>query len=286
MKAPRALGLDVPYAGHPEQTHRIHYYAWGADDAPPVLCVHGLTRNGRDFDYLADALSADFRVIAPDMPGRGKSEWLAYKNEYNLAAYMTNMSFFLNALKLGPVHWIGTSIGGLLGMLMAAQQPQRIRKLVLNDIGAEISGAALARIGTYAGKTMQFPNRTEAEKALRQIYAPFGIRDEAMWKHFFDYDLQNNPDGSVRRAYDPAIGEAFSADPAQPNMELWEIWKQVRCPVLVIRGAESDILTKGTVEKMSRTHPGMAARAVPGVGHAPTLAEAPDITKIHYWLKE
>lgn len=285
MKTPRVASLDVPYATHPEEKHRITYYTWGDDAAPPVICIHGLTRNGRDFDFLADALSADYRVISLDMPGRSKSEWLKYPEEYNLAAYIANMLFLMDTLKLGAVDWIGTSMGGLLGMFMAATQPGRIKKLVLNDVGAEISAAALARIGSYVGKVMEFPSRSEAEKALRAIYAPFNIRDEATWQHFFDHDLQNNSDGTVRRNYDPAVAQTFSADPAQPNMELWEIWQKVACPVLVIRGAESDILLPETVEKMQATHAGLTLHTVPGAGHAPTLADATEINCIRDWLK-
>jgi len=286
MKQPRVASLDVPYVGHPEQTHRITYYTWGEENAPTVLCVHGLTRNAHDFDFLADRLSNEFRVIAIDMPGRGKSEWLHYPEEYNLACYMANMLFFLDTLKIGPAHWIGTSMGGMLGMVMAAQQPERIRTLVLNDIGAQVAGSALARIGSYVGKVIQFPNRAAGESALREIYAPFGIRDEAVWQNLFTHDLEELPGGAVRRAYDPAIGQSWKADPAQPDMKMWELWEQVRCPTLLIRGEKSDILTADTAEKMRQTYPGMQLHTVPGVGHAPTLADEAEIDMIDRFIKQ
>lgn len=285
MKEPHVATLDVPYTGYPGQTHRVTYYTWGNDAAPPVLCVHGLARNGRDFDFLADILSADFRVIAIDMPGRGLSQWLVHPEEYNLAAYMLNLLFFLDVLKIGPVHWIGTSMGGLLGMMMAAGQPERVRTLVLNDVGARVPGVALARLAEYVGVAVRFASRAEAEKKLREIYVPFGITREEVWQHLFAHSFEELPDGGVRMAYDPAIGAPMNKDPAQADAELWPVWQQVRCPVLLIHGATSDILTDATIEQMRATHPGMELHTVPGVGHAPMLTEEAEITRIHRWLK-
>lgn len=282
---PLTVDMDVPYVAHAGETHRMRVYRWGAADAPPVLCIHGLTRNARDFDFLAQALAARFHVIAVDMPGRGRSEWLAHKQEYGVPFYLANLQFILQQLGIARMRWVGTSMGGILGMAMAAHAPGMIEKLVLNDIGGSIPGSALARLGGYVGKRAAFSTRTAGEAALREIYAPFGIREEHIWQHIFTHSLEALPNGTARLAYDPALGEGMNTDAAQPDMHLWEMWDKVTCPVLVVRGGESDILTQETTREMQRRTPGMRLYTVPGAGHAPMLADAGEIAAVAEFLR-
>ena len=279
----RTRELAVPYATHTGETFRMTWYEWGPEDAPPVVCVHGLTRNGRDFDFLAQKLAQKFRVIAPDMPGRGKSEWLKYPEEYNLASYAAYMLFLLPQLFHGPVRWVGTSMGGMLGMALAAQFPRMVRALVLNDVGSLIPGPALARLKTYVGKDVVFETRAAAEARFREIYTPFGIKSQLVWKHLFDHSFMPQADGTVRMAYDPAIAAALQAYPEPTDVSLESVWEKVTCPVLLIRGGKSDILPEAVAAAMAEK-PGVQLHTVPGVGHAPTLTDDIEINLIMDWL--
>lgn len=283
MSDPDVSFIRVAYPD-PGEVHRVAVYQWGGAPEHTVVCVHGLTRNARDFDFLAAALSPRFRVVAVDMPGRGQSEWLARKESYQLASYITDIQAVLAHIGVQAVDWVGTSMGGMLGMLLAAQSPGTIRRLVLNDVGAHIPGPALARLGGYVGKYVRFATRAEAETCMRAIYAPFGIREEAQWQHLFRHSLQELPDGSVRMAYDPAIGDALSRDPEPQDIELWELWKNIHCPVLLLRGEHSDILARETAQQMQALHPATTLHEVPGVGHAPTLMDEAEIAVIAKWL--
>lgn len=262
--------------------HRLSCRIWGKSDAPAVMCVHGLTRNAHDFDFLAEALADDFYVICPDLPGRGDSEWLADPAGYNYATYAADLSFLIGALKLTRVHWVGTSLGGILGMMMAAQ-PGLLASLALNDIGAVIARAGLQRIAEYAGVKMAFKSRTEAEAELRRIAAPFGINDEAHWRHFLDHSIVE-AEGGARFSYDPAIMAGFPKEKIE-DIDLWGLWEPVtKIPTLLIRGEKSDILLRETALAMQARHPRLELYEVAGAGHAPALMDEKQVAKVKEWL--
>lgn len=285
MTVPEARFLTVPGLDRQGPGHRLAYYEWGASDNPRVLfCVHGLTRNALDFAVLAARLCGERRVIAVDMPGRGKSDWLENAGDYGYLTYLTDIVALLDHLAIPGVDWLGTSMGGIIGMMMAASSPQRLRRLVLNDVGARIPAQGLRRILSYAGKNMHFASRKEAEAALRANCATFGIRQEANWRRLFAGSLVEAADGTVRLAYDPAIGGSLTREPEVSDIDLGSVWEAVQCPTLILRGAGSDILTRETAEGMRSQRPDVTLVEFPGVGHAPGLMEPDQIIPIEQWL--
>lgn len=283
--APDSLFLDVPFAPEP---HRLTYYRWGNPKAAQtVICVHGLTRNGRDFDFLAEALAEHYQVIAPDMPGRGESDWLATPALYNYQTYLFDLQCLVYALELPNVHWVGTSMGGILGMMMSGAMPGLLTSLVLNDVGCVVAKQGLKRILSYAGIKMHFASRAEAEAALKNVCAPFGITEEKHWQHLFAHSLYETEDGKAHLAYDPAIATGVAvADPSLvQDVNLWPLWETVKpIPTLLIRGETSDILTRETALEMKNTHPRLTLHEIKGAGHAPALMDAAQITTIKEWL--
>lgn len=223
-----------------------------------------------------------FRVLAPDIAGRGLSDPLPDPALYNNAAYLADLLALLEALHVGECDWIGTSMGGILGMMMAAAQPGRIRKLVLNDVGAKIPASGLRRIAAYAGKRMKFSTREEAEAALRTIYAPFVLETEAQWRHLFTYSLKELPDGGTGMAYDPAITQGLLGTEIA-DIDLSALWEAVTCPVLVLRGHDSDILEAETAHAMA-ARPNVELLEFPGIGHAPSLMREEEIRLVAEWL--
>ena len=254
----------------PHGFHRVAYYEWG-DPANPrvVVCVHGLTRNGRDFDVLGEALESTHRVLAVDMPGRGISDWLADANDYVFATYLTTLAALIARSGAETVDWVGTSMGGLLGIVLAAQANSPVRRLVVNDAGPVIEAAALARIREYVGGDPTFATYADANAYIRAVSAPFGELDDAQWDHLTTTTVQERPDGSWRLRYDPRIAIPFR-DAAAPA-DLWPIWEAVRCPTLVLRGANSDLLSLETAALMTQRGPRPQVLEFSGVGHAPTL---------------
>ena len=266
--------------------HRIAYTEWGRPKKgePAVVCVHGLTRNGRDFDYLAAMLQHDGRRVAcPDIVGRGKSEWLADKRHYTFATYCADFTALLARLDGESFDWIGTSLGGLIGMFMAAQPNSPIRRLVLNDAGPFIPKEAPRRMLSYVGTTPVFPTLDEAEQYLRKILEPYGILDDEQWAHLTNYSVRQRPDGQYETIYDPGIAVPMKSVPVA-DLNLWPVWDQIRCPVLVLRGAKSDVLLKETAEKMKTRGPKVTVVEFEGVGHAPPLLHARHIDVVRKWL--
>ena len=269
---------------------RLAYAEWGpAKAARTVVCVHGVSRSGRDFDTLAAALAeAGARVIAPDLPGRGRSEWLADAAHYTDRAYTGAMSALIARLDTEEVDWIGTSLGGHIGMLLAAEKATPIRRLVLNDFGARISATALRRIGAYLSQTWRFETIEEVELHLRDALAPFGKLSDAQWHHLALHSARSDPAGGLRLHFDPAIG-ARLAVPMWLDVVLWHVWDKIECQVLIVRGAESDLLSAHTVELMLGR--GLAAGAgrvfateFAGCGHAPALMDREQIAVIEDFL--
>lgn len=286
---PRRHSLMLPNTGD-DGKHEIVFYDWGPEDASHVVfCVHGLTRNAQDFDYLAPALAArGRRVLAVSMAGRGESAWLADPMQYHYGTYMADCLAILNNFHLRSVDWVGTSMGGIIGMLVAANVPGRIRKLVLNDVGTFIPAAALQRIYDYLGHMpRRFDSRAEADAYLREIFKPFGITDAAVWQHFIDHSL-SDVEGTLRLRVDPAIGEPMrvaSKDFTQAeSVNLGEHWEKIDIPVLILRGEQSDLLDAETVSAMRATNPKAEAKVIPGVGHAPSLTTPEQIAIVVNWL--
>jgi pimeloyl-ACP methyl ester carboxylesterase len=268
---------------------QLAWAEWGPD-APvrTVVCVHGLTRNGRDFDPLAAALAAEgWRVVAPDMPGRGRSARLR-PQDYTYPVYAAVVAALIGRLAVESVDWVGTSMGGIIGMSLAAQPGAPIRRLVLNDIGAFIPRPAIARILDYAGGERRFDDRAAVERYLRQVHAPFGSLSDDQWRHLAEHGSVPAEGGGVRLHYDPAIIQALAAGPMD-DVVLWPLWEAIACPTLLLRGAESDLLLRDTGLEMTRR--GVAAgkglvrlHEIAGAGHAPALMADDQIATVRNFL--
>lgn len=268
--------------------HRMAYVEWGDATNPRVLvCVHGLTRSGRDFDFLAQALSNDYRVICPDIVGRGKSDWLANKSLYAVPQYCADMVTLLARLGVDTVDWLGTSMGGLIGMAISALPINPIRRLILNDVGPVITAASLIRIGEYLGKPPRFDSIDEAQRYIQRVSAPFGQLTEAQWRHLTVHVVRTAADGKIELAYDPGIALAYR-DAQQLNggrdIGLWPMYDAITCPTLLIRGAESDLLTRETAQLMTQRGPQAKLVEIPNTGHAPMLMDEAQIAPIRSFL--
>jgi len=273
----RLLGLSS--AGF----HRIAYAQWGRPDNDRVLvCVHGLTRTGRDFDALAQALEARYRVACPDVVGRGRSDWLPDPELYQFTQYLTDMAMLVARLNVDAVDWVGTSMGGIIGMLLAAQPNTPIRRLVLNDIGPFIPRAALEGISEYLGKAPKFDDIGAAADYLSQVHSGFGPLSREQWLHLARTCTRADGDG-YRLAYDPGIAQSSSTRPE--DVDLWAQWDRVDCPVLVLRGAASDLLSPDTLAQMKKRSPKRVdSIEFQGVGHAPALMDEEQIAAVRDWL--
>lgn len=267
--------------------HRMHYLDWGDPDSPRVvICVHGLTRNARDFDALAHALASDFRVVCPDIAGRGASDWLADKKDYSYPQYLADMTALMARLTAGgdkTIYWVGTSMGGIIGILLAALPQSPIARLVVNDVSAIIPKAALERIGTYVGKDPRFESYEALERFVRTVSAPFGPLTDEQWRHLATHGAKKHPDGSWGMSYDPGIGMPFQAGPLQ-DVVLWQQWDAVRCPTLLLRGAQSDLLLKDVATQMTQRGPRPRLVEFEGVGHAPMLMAEDQIKVVREFL--
>jgi pimeloyl-ACP methyl ester carboxylesterase len=269
----------------PRGLHRVSYLEWGDPENERVLvCVHGLTRCARDFDALATAMSDRYRVICPDVAGRGDSEWLADPMLYQLPQYVSDMVTLVARLDVEEIEWLGTSMGGLIGMALAAQPGTPVRKLVINDAGPVVTKASLERIATYVGAAPAFPDLATAEKYVRAVSATFGPHDDAQWRFLTEVVVRKNADGGLRMHYDPQLAEPFRKLMPEKDMELWPMWDAIRCPTLVLRGALSDLLTRETCEQMHGRGPKAKVAEIPGVGHAPTLMHADQIGIVRDFL--
>ncbi len=264
----------------PSGLHRMVYTEWG-DPANPkvVVCAHGLTRNGRDFDVLAQTLAAHYRVICPDVVGRGRSDWLKVPAGYVVPQYVADMVTLIARLDVETVHWVGTSMGGLIGIGLAAQERTPITRLVINDVGPAISGAALERIGQFVGTDPTWATFDEALAYVKKVNAPFGALDEAQWHALTEHCVARRADGCWGLVYDPAIAGPFRQAFSAQGVELWPIYEAIRCPTLAIRGAESDLLSRETWLAMGQRGPRAALAEVPGVGHAP-MFQTPEQIKL------
>ena len=269
---------------------RIAYVEWGPMQAQQtIVCLHGLTRNGRDFDALARALARrGCRVVCPDLPGRGRSEWLRRTLDYDTPLYLSALTAVIARLGADRVDWVGTSFGGYIGMEMAARANAPVRKLVLNDFGGCVPGAALRRIAAHSSKNPQFRDLDEVERYLREILAPFGELTNRQWRHLAEHGAMPTAGGGLCLNHDPAITLPFLW-PFILDVPLWHTWDNISCPVLVIRGAHSDFLTAETMHEMQRR--GAAAQRglvrtaeFANCGHAPALMSKEQIEVVADFL--
>jgi pimeloyl-ACP methyl ester carboxylesterase len=261
--------------------YRMDFTDWGDERAPVVVCVHGLTRNGRDFDPLAKVLAERFRVVCPDLPGRGSSEWLPEPLLYQPLTYVQALAHLLASIGRDVV-WVGTSLGGICGMLIAAMAGQPIRRLVLNDIGPFVPKEALARIGEYVGAAVDFADSRALETYLRRIHAPFGPLTDAQWAHLARFSSRLLAGGRLALHYDPAIAEPLRATPPA-DIDIWPVWEKIAVPRLVVRGEASDILLPETFARMLAA--GALGFTVAEAGHAPALMDAPTIAAVRAFLE-
>lgn len=259
----------------PCQGREIHYTEWGAGNPQVVVAWHGLARTGRDMDELAAHLSTRYRVICPDTIGRGLSQWSPDPvNEYTLSFYEAIARSLVDQLGIGQMHWVGTSMGGAIGMACAGGSLRhRILSLTLNDIGPKLAEPAVARIRAYAGSPPAFATMAELESFLRQVYKPYGWLSDAQWRRMAETSMRRLPDGRVTTHYDPAMVGQFEHHPA--DYDQWEAWDRIGVPVLCLRGVDSDLLLRETADEMLRRGPGARGLArvveIAGCGHAPAL---------------
>ena len=282
--------FDEVSAYGPHGLVKVAYAEWGSRDSEQVVvCVHGLTRNSRDFDFLARRLvGKGMRVVAPDLPGRGRSDWITPATDYATPLYLAAMTAVIARTGVPEVDWLGTSLGGHVGMEMAALENAPIRRLILNDFGARVSGVALTRIGSYLRIKRHFDDIPAMEAHLRTIHEPFGKLTDAQWRHLAEHSAVKTEDGTYRQHYDPAIGRAFSW-PLMVDIALWNVWDKVSCPTLILHGEDSDLLHASTVREMAKR--GVAAKAglvrsieVRGCGHAPALMNDAQISIVEEFL--
>ena len=262
----------------PAGLHRIGYCEWGDPHSSRVLvCAHGLARCARDVERLAGRLASRYRVIAPDMPGRGASDWLKNPAEYQIPVYVADMVTLIARLDVEKIDWVGTSMGGLIGMALAALPSNPIRRLVLNDVGPVLAGSALTRIGEYLGRAPRFATMDAADNYIRTISASFGPHSDADWRFLTEIAMRREADGTYRVHYDPAIAQPFQTGQPFTDISLWPVYDAIRTDTLVIRGALSDLLTRETALEMTRRGPLAKLVELDGVGHAPTLLPAGQI---------
>ncbi|MGI8895151.1 MAG: alpha/beta fold hydrolase [Casimicrobiaceae bacterium] len=263
--------------------HRIAYREWGDADNPRVtICVHGLARNGRDFDALAQALMPTHRVLAVDMPGRGESEWLLDAGDYAFPTYLTTLTALIARSGAQQVDFVGTSMGGLLGIVLAAQPGSPVSRLIVNDVGPTIDPAGLQRIGSYVGLNPVFETYGEIETYVRTISAPFGALTDAQWTHLTRSNVRQRADGRWVLAYDPKI--AVPLGRASSPTDLWPLWDAIQCPTLVLRGAQSDLFSHATAQAMAARGPRPRVVEFAGVGHAPMLQSHEQIQPVVEFL--
>ena len=266
----------------PHGFHRMRYSQWGDEKNPRVLvCVHGLTRNGRDFDFLAERLCDAYRVVCPDVVGRGRSDWLRDPKDYTYPLYCGDMATLIASLHAETVDWVGTSMGGIMGMILASLPDSPVRKLVMNDVGSIVPKAALERIGRYVGHEPVFDSLEAFEAAMRSV-SPFGELTPAQWRHLAVNVARQDEQGRWRVRYDPGVGVNFQAA-VGADIDLRGYWNALHGPVLVIRGEDSDLLLPETVEEMRR-RPRTQTLVVPRTGHAPMLLDDAQVGAVRHFL--
>lgn len=265
--------------------HRLHYTEWGAPGGPVVVCVHGLTQNARSFDALSSALAPTHRVVCLDVAGRGRSDRLGNPADYDYPQYLADMNALFARLDVTRLDFVGTSMGGVIGMMLAALPGHPIARLIVNDVGPTIPKEAIARIRDYVGRDYRFADIDALEAHMRKVYAPFGPLTDIQWRKLAEDAAYRNDDDSVSQAYDPAIALSFLSGEVQ-DVEFWPVWDSIDIPTLVLRGADSDLLGTETAIEMQRRGPRATLIEFEGVGHAPALLDDDQIDVVKRFLAE
>jgi pimeloyl-ACP methyl ester carboxylesterase len=269
-------------------SHGLEVLAWNPEEShkPTLLCVHGLTRNAHDFDRIAPVLSEHFRVYALSMAGRGGSTWLDNPLNYHYGTYINDCLSFIMKLGVTSVAWLGTSMGGIIGMSIAAAHPSLITSLTINDIGAVVPASALARIYEYASVAHVFDTREACESYLREVMQPWGVPDDA-WAEIFSHSIITK-DGKFMPACDPEILASLKVSSENftkaEDIDLRAVWEKVTCPVLLLHGAQSDILPRHIADEMAQKD-GVTLIRYEGIGHAPALMDTQQIAQVADWFK-
>jgi len=285
MSHPR---LNSVTCSSPAGLHRVAYKEWGDPANPKVLvCVHGVTRVGDDFDDLARAMCDVYRVVCPDIVGRGRSGRLRDPNYYTVPQYVADMVTLIARVTAAAgagredVAWFGTSMGGLIGMALAALEGTPVSRLVLNDIGPVLDGAALQRIGDYIGQDVRFPSFAAGADFVKTVSSSFGPHSDEQWRKLAGDVLREGEDGQWERHYDLNLAQPFRAitpeTAARDEAALWAAWDAIRCPTLLVRGEYSDLLSRDTAQQMTGRGPRPRLVELPGVGHAPTFVQPDQI---------
>ena len=262
----------------PSGLHRMAYTEWGDPANPQVLvCVHGLSRNGHDFDDLSRAMAGSHRIVCPDIVGRGRSDWLRDPSGYGVPQYVADMMVLIARLDVEAVHWLGTSMGGLIGMVLASLPGTPVSRLLLNDVGPVVSAESIRRIGEYIGRAPKFSGLDDAERYIRAVSAPFGALNDAQWRALTVSSVRPMADGGLEMIYDPAIAESFHRATAGGVVDLWPMFDRVRCPTRVVRGELSDLLSTEVAQAMTARGPHPDLVEVSGVGHAPMFMDEAQI---------
>ncbi|MBL7479380.1 alpha/beta fold hydrolase [Legionella bononiensis] len=285
-----------------EGFHNVAYTEWGSSDLelPAVLCVHGYTRNSHDFDALAYYLSMNGRhVFCPDVVGRGDSSWFKHSHHYNFTQYLSDMNALIARTKAQQIDWIGTSMGGLIGMMMAALPNSPVQRLILNDIGPQIPIFGLRRLAKYAGKEPEFKSIDEAKQFYKLNFSGFGALTDKQWDEFTARSIEEVAPGRFIAKVDPGIKNPKSSVQVMSeffhhpykamegilyDIDLWSVWQKVHCPVLVIHGTQSDLLTPEIIKRMQRSHNKTDVFEIKDAGHAPALLNTTEHETIMNWL--
>ena len=249
-----------------------------------LLCVHGHTRQGRDFAKLAEFFAAKFHTIGFDLAGHGKSGWLADKTDYSFETSMRHIDGLIDYRGIAQVDWIGTFTGGLLGMMFAAREDSPVRRLILNDIGPFVSAATIEQFVSLIGSDVVLKNLESAITYFKDVYSASGITDDADWSDFITRSVNREVDGSYSLHYDPAIIDELNT--ISGDLNFWDVYEKIDCPVLVLRGKYSSVLSEGTAERMRQTGPKAQLIEFENCGHAPALTDPEQLAAISNWLSE
>lgn len=272
----------------PGGKHEMAYTEWGDPQNEKVLiCVHGLSRNGQDFQDLAKVLQSEYRVICPDVVGRGESDWLTNPSDYGIPLYVRDLLTLIQSLNSRDIYWLGTSMGGMIGMIIASQENSPIQRLILNDIGLLVTVESLQRIVEYLSQSPpNFKDFGQVEEYVKKTYSGFGKLTDQQWKCLANASVKLTPEGVYQFHYDPAIVTPFKGEMAELKpIDLGGFFALIRCPILLLHGEESDILSQEIIAQMQLIQKTMNVKHWSDCGHAPALMSTEQIEFIRTWLK-
>jgi pimeloyl-ACP methyl ester carboxylesterase len=263
----------------------MSYKEWGDPHNPKVLiCVHGITRVGDDFDFLAQQLAHEYRVVCPDVVGRGHSDYLLNPDSYQIAQYVADMVSLIARLGVEKVSWLGTSMGGLIGMVLASMPKSPIARLIINDVGPNLNFDALMRICDYLGEDIIWDDYNSAKEYIQMVSQPFGEHTHEQWDKLASDVLRQNEQGKWKKHYDVRLAKVVKASTPESVLagqtQLWASYNAITCPTDLIRGAQSDLLSQETAMEMTRTGPRATLHQIEGVGHAPMFQQVEQVALV------